>query len=1472
MPGLDSSTRPTAEPEPEPDLPVVDIASEPIDEAKPEPPAPDTGWYRLIAEATGRPVAGPPSSTPVETDVVTETGPGPTQIATKGPRRRRTLNSRRPQSTISATLIEADTEPKSEPKSSTLQNAVEPASEIEVEAETERAPVAPIVGEVESRWSQLLTEVSDQVETTASLAPLEVEAIAEPVPQPTPTTITGRLRRATVIGPIDVPETAIVEDDVEVDDEVATIAEVESESELNLAKRRLLRRAAEYRIAAPPPAATIEVEPESASVPVEPLEIVEPDVTVEIEVVAEPLAESPAPTSNERVSRWSRLLAVSTEIDTEPSAGPVDVESIAEPETVEPTPKRIKGFRRYTTTTEPQIESATSINVEAATELASQPVAPAVDNVAEPIAEVEVATVFEAQTESELIAPAPLERVSRWSRLLAVSTEIDTEPSAEPVDVETIAEPETVEPTPKRIRVRRRRTTTTEPQIESATSINVEAVTELASQTVAPAVDNVAEPIAEVEAEVEIATVFEAETESEPIAPTSNERVSRWSRLLGASTEIDTEPSAGPVDVETIAEPETVEPAPKRIRVRRRRTTTTEPQIESTKTTDIEAATELASQTVAPAVDNVAEPIAEVEAELEVATVIEAEPLAELPAPTSVEPASRWSRLLGASSEIDIDTEPSAGPVDVETIAEPETVGPAPRRIRGRRRRTRAERQIDAVTEPDSPSIDDIAEPIAEDDVEVGLAVEVAPVAEVEAEAETWSEPVAPPQSVGRWNQLLAASGQDDTEPSGPVDVETIAELEIAEPVVEVEIEVATVIEPETESEPIAPASVEPASRWNRLLGASSEIDTEPSAGPVDVETIAESALQQTSERIKGRRRRTRAARQIDAITEPETAEPIAVAEVQDVTETETASESAATAIGVAGEPIAEVEVEAVETPPAEHRRNRAKRRPRRAKTDRGNVTALPATIKLNPAEVITSTEPESTHAGSLADIAIEPISELVTVLPVVDTSVVETALVETAVIEGPVEDAPTILPASVEPVRDVISEPPAKKSSRWRRRAADRSHDIVPPAAIVEVDIEVEFTSIPDTPLIEVETDDVAGIETSVDDPTPSTAEPVEPSPLVDLAPESSAAHDLSATAEPVTEARRETTPNATQGRWDRLIAETAVGSTPAPPSDPAPNTIKRRGWRRERAERQIDADVAPVVTDVGLATADPIVEVATAPIAESESESTTSSPQGRWDRLVAESAARTAAAPSPSPAPVPKKSTKRQRLPQSGPRRDELPAWVARLESEVRDEPSTEPEAATAPLPTRELQPREPLPFVVGAAELIADVDLEPSTADPAVEATIETRADTDPAPTGGRWERLRADARSRARLVDATGATDRGRRCGNRDRQRTRSCGGAEHNLASASPQKAGATDRNFSRRRRRRVVGRTGATVGADGSGRQRRSCSPRNRRRTRTGKRTCAADRERRSCLGPRRRALMGRGRRSLAPSRRGGSR
>ncbi|MGO9876142.1 MAG: hypothetical protein ACLPVY_20405 [Acidimicrobiia bacterium] len=1022
---------------------------------------------------------------------------------------------------------------------------------------------------------------------------------------------------------------------VEVEVEVEPIGEAEPESELNLAKRRLLRRAAEHRIAAPPPASTTEVESESALVPVEPLVIAEPDPTVEIEVAAEPLVKPPAPASSQPASRWNRLLGDSTEIDTEASAGPVDVETIAEPQTVEPTPKRIKGRRRIRA--ERQIESPKSTNIETATDLESQPVAPTVDNIAEPIAEVEVeiATVIETEPELEPNAEASLEPASRWNRLLSDAPEIDTEPSAGPVDVETIAEPQTVEPTPKRIKGRRRHSTTTEPQFESPRSTSIETATDVDSQpvapTVAPTVDNIAEPIAEVEVrlEVEVATVVETETESEPIAP------------------------------------------------------------------------------------------------------------------ASLEPASRWNRLLGDASEID--AELSAGPVDVETIAELQSVEPTPKRIRGRRR-ARAERQIDAVTEPETPSIDDAAESIAGDEAGLGLGVDVAPVAEVE----TASEPVAPalPEGVGPWNQLLAASSPNDTEPfAGPVDVETIAEPETAEPVAEVEIEVATVIETETESEPIASPSPEGLSRWDQLLAAgSSQIDGAPSA-PVDVEAIAEPAPQQTPDRIKRRRRRIRAARQIDATTEAETAEPIAAVEVEDITGTETESESAATATDVPAEQVAEVEVEAVGTPAVEHRRNRTRRRPRRMKTDRDDVAAPAATLEPSPAEVITSTEPESTPAGSLADIAIEPISELVTVLPVVDASVVETAF-ETAVFEAPVEDAPTIDPVSGEPAGDVNSERTANKTSRWGRRSVDGSHDIVPPAAIAEVDIEVECTSVPDTQRVEVETDDVAEIETSVDEPTPSTPEPVEPSPLVDLAPESSAAHDPNATAEPVTEARRETTPNATQGRWDRLIAETAVRSTPAPVSEPAPNTVKGRGRRRERAERQIDAGVAPVVTDVGPATADLVVEVTTAPIAESESRSTASPPNGRWDRLVSESVARTAAAPSAAPLPK-KKSTKRQRRSKKASRRVELPTWVAPLESEVKDEPIADVEVATASLPTTELQPAEPLPFVGGAAELIAEVDLEPSPVDLVVEATIETRAENEPAPTEGRWDRLRADARGRADL---------------------------------------------------------------------------------------------------------------------------
>jgi hypothetical protein len=1228
LPGSDLATRPaTPEPEPEPPTPVADVAGEPIAEADRAPRPPDTGWYRLIAEATGRPAKTAPSPAPNQS-VVTEAGASPTQIATKGPHRRRTQNSRRPQNSVSTLFVEAESLPELRPPTiDAVETVVEVATEIETEAEPEHEAVAPSVDEIERRRIQLLSEVSDRLEVTPLVAPVDLKRITQPAPQPAPSRIKGQPRRAEVIRHSEVldAESVQVEVDVasrtETDPEspaveepqrqsrwrkflaeaaapvdttsapalsdVEVIAESDPEPPQNTPKRRRLRRARPVRrVDVPLLGAPVEVESDPPSVAVDPVGV---EVDVATVTETEPTSEPFAPPAAERASRWDKLIASApSQIDT----ASVDVDPIAGPIAGEPTPKRIQGRRRHTSL-ERQVDTSvesTILDAETAEPVAEveTPIAvEATELISDVAIEVDVTTVTETEPTSEPVAPPAPERASRWDKLVASApSQIDTAPA----DADTFPERGRIEPKLKRIKGRRRHTSV-ERQVDTAVEPTiVEPAAELESEPVAPTVEAATEPISDVAVEVDVATVTETEPASEPVAPPAPERATRSDKLIAsAPSQIDTAPD----DADT----------PERGAV---------------------------------------EPIAETEIALDLATLTEEDPESELVAPPAPESASRWDKLL-ASAPSRIDTAPAAG----DPLTGPAAGEPTAKRIKGRFGRTKFERQVDqsleaTIVEPET------TEPVAE--IDTPIAVE------------------AP-------NDVTAAT----TEP---------------------------------ESEPDAPPSDERASRWNQFrASASNQINIPSSATSAapDLSPIS------TPAPLKGRRLRgSKAAKPTQ--TPPTTVDAI----------TENELESISADVDNPAEFIVPVNVEAVAEPAAEPKPNRTTRRVRRSKMARRSGAAPSPTLKPIQADDIKSTETAPANAGPVVDITIEPVSELVTVLPVVDTPIDDDALVEAAVVETSVEDSSSVHPGT-EPVDDVNAT--QKATARWRRPAdADRVIDAEPLAASTETEVQVELASSTEAPEIEGAARTVSELDTAINASTPT----LEPRLLVDHAPEPGP------TAEPDTDERvRETdaerTAPATQGRWERLLTDSAARSATPPPPPAAPKPA--RGRRRGRTTPHIEPEAAPVVA-AGPTTTNPIVGVEAPAIAELLSETTPETDDGRWGRLIADSVARSVTPPAPTP--VPKKTTKRQRRKEKAARRVELPRWVAPLESDVEGVTEGEVETVSAP---PELRRVEPQPVVDRAAEPATEVERDLRAVEVVVEAT-ESDAYAQPYPSEGRQDRLRTD----------------------------------------------------------------------------------------------------------------------------------
>ncbi|HTD50265.1 MAG TPA: hypothetical protein VK771_06685, partial [Acidimicrobiia bacterium] len=632
-------------PDAQPELPVVALADTPsaprAPEAQPElaavaradppsaPVAPDTGWYRLIAEATGRTVEVAPPPAPVDAAPAAAV-PATTRVETKGSHRRK-RRSRGPESAASTASVETEIETPSEleapPTDEDLQTVIEVTAEIE--------------HEVRPRPIRLPREA-------VSLAPIAAEELTESVAEPAPTNLQGR-SGAERIGPIETTVTERVATD-EVDVASATDTEAESVSEAAAQNEsrwhQLLAEATatvdgpseravrDDVIAEPAPAPTaeppkrrirrrtkstppidtattsniVDADPESASVTVQ---AAADQVDVATVPETPPPSEHVTPQTSPPPSRWQTFVSSAPTLIDDVASTPSPVEAFPEPAAADATPTRTTGSgseAEHRVDTSLEIGALESGTIESINEVE----VPVAFEAPVPISDVVVetdATVTDIEPPSDRVAPTGPERGSRYEKLLAAApSQID--PAALAPDnggafVEPVA-------TPKRIKGRRRRASV-EPDPGTARAATVvDSPGEQTTERAAQPVDAAAVLISEA-AELDTATTTASESAAERVAPPAPERGSRWDTLV-ASTPNQTETDA--VDDDAFAPPDE-----------------TEPIGEPTLATDV-------------------------------ATVTETQPAPELESPPT-ELGSRWDKLVASSaSQID--------PITADIAASPE--------------------------------------------------------------------------------------------------------------------------------------------------------------------------------------------------------------------------------------------------------------------------------------------------------------------------------------------------------------------------------------------------------------------------------------------------------------------------------------------------------------------------------------------------------------------------------------------------------------------------------------------------------------------------------------------------------------------------------------------------------------------------------------------------------------------------------
>ena len=818
-----------------------------------------------------------------------------------------------------------------------------------------------------------------------------------------------------------------------------------------------------------------------------PAEAAVEQVDVATAAETEPGSERVAPTPP-HPSRWHKFVASApTPTDGAPST-PGRVDAFLERAAAEPTPKRTKGSGR-----EAEFDSSHDENtVESGTVESIAEVEGPVVEARAPISEVAVeldATVPENGPAPHRDGPPAPERGSRYDKLVASApSQLDTETARD--DDGTFIEPDAAVTSPKRVKGRRRRARV-ERQIDTTHgTTSVGPTVELASEG-ALTVEDDAAPMSGV-VEFDTATTSESASVPEHVASPAQERGSRSNKLHGtAPSKTDTEA----VDVDAFAEPDEIEPiGESNIAADAATVSETETalalalegqpptergsrwdklvaagvsQIDST-TADVDAGPER-NGTATP--KQIRRPRRRIKVGRQIDTmynssIVEpgrAAPIAEIEVPTAGDApvdvnqptteaesdpgagldGSRWDKLVASGAgQIGTDV--------VDAFAEPDETRPTPKRIRSRRgRRTQVGRQIDTNDEVRAAELRS-EEPIAE--IEAPTAVDAAvdverPSSEPEAECARWrtqvagtsSSPPLPAISTPQRTTWTRIAEPDETRPTPKRirsrrgrrtrverqfetnDEVRVVELQRDARVAEIEAAVdvkAPTPEPASRADTAGTHATE--SRWNKFqVAASSRV--EAPGGP----TATDEAPETEPTLLKGRRFWG--------------AKPALPAEMAPVSIDGATSERE---LGSDGTDV---------TQPVSEASPRTKRRVRRAKTTRDTVAASPPPLKPTQADVEESNEPTATQAGPVLDIAVEPISDLATVVPAVETPIVDAPLVDGTVTESPAADSPADDPGT-ERVADDI-RPPTEQAdkNRWQRRARTvPSRDIEPQAKVL--------------------------------------------------------------------------------------------------------------------------------------------------------------------------------------------------------------------------------------------------------------------------------------------------------------------------------------------------------------------------------------------------------------------------------------
>ena len=375
---------------------------------------------------------------------------------------------------------------------------------------------------------------------------------------------------------------------------------------------------------------------------------------------------------------------------------------------------------------------------------------------------------------------------------------------------------------------------------------------------------------------MDVATVPEANPLSERVTSPTSPPPSRWHTFVGSvPTQTDDAPSEpGPVD--TFPEPDAADATPTRTtdsdhEVKRR--VDTSPEVRHLGSGTIESIAEVEI----PVALEAQAPIPDVVVETD-ATVTEAEPTSNRVAPPGPKRGSRYEKLLASAPSRAASARDDGG-----TLVEPDTAVTTPTRTKGRRRRARVDRRIDAThgatlvgttaeltSEHPAPPVDAAASLMAEV-VELDTATATATGSESARVAQSAQE------HGSRWDTLVAPT------PARPMpNRSTSTHLPIP-------------ARPNRSAKPRSQSTSRPSPKRNRhhnwrvrqpSLGAAGTNSSPPEPArstrqPRTSTAAPEPDQTATPKRTRSRRRRTKVERRIDtndelSVVEPKSPQPVA--------------------------------------------------------------------------------------------------------------------------------------------------------------------------------------------------------------------------------------------------------------------------------------------------------------------------------------------------------------------------------------------------------------------------------------------------------------------------------------------------------------------------------------------------------------------------------------------------------------------